>query len=355
MPVSPITLALAIGLFIAALVHSARSRQAVSAPRAVATVAATIWALWLAEMMAGSRWGLVADGWFMSVTMAFGSFIAGSTSEGGGAVAFPVMTLLFDVSPATARDFSLMIQAVGMNAAAVTILLTRVPVVRRALAPATVGGALGIVFGLEVVADVLPAAVAKLLFTSTWLAFGFALVLINRSRQRAVHDDMLSVTATWPSLLAASFVGGIISSITGSGLDICIFSLLVLRHRVSEAVATPTSVVLMGLNAAVGFAWKSGSGAAMSADAWQWWWACVPVVVVGAPLGAWFIRNRSRLFIARLLLASILLQYVGAMLIVPLTTKLIGLSVAVVAVGSCLFGVLGWLGREREPANRPSV
>ena len=60
-------------------------------------------------------------------------FIAGATSEGGGAVAFPVMTLLFDIAPSTARDFSLMIQAVGMTAAAGTILHTRIPVERRAL------------------------------------------------------------------------------------------------------------------------------------------------------------------------------------------------------------------------------
>ena len=35
------------------------------------------------------------------------------TSEGGGAVAFPVMTLLLKISPTIARDFSLMVQSVG--------------------------------------------------------------------------------------------------------------------------------------------------------------------------------------------------------------------------------------------------
>ena len=35
------------------------------------------------------------------------------TSEGGGAVAFPVMTLALHISPMVARDFSLMIQACG--------------------------------------------------------------------------------------------------------------------------------------------------------------------------------------------------------------------------------------------------
>ena len=39
----------------------------------------------------------------------YGSVI-GMTSEGGGAVAFPVMTLLLGVHPSVARDFSVMVQ-----------------------------------------------------------------------------------------------------------------------------------------------------------------------------------------------------------------------------------------------------
>ncbi|KAI6197410.1 hypothetical protein M3Y94_01220700 [Aphelenchoides besseyi] len=38
-------------------------------------------------------------------------FLEGATSEGGGAVAFPVMTLLLNLDPTAARDFSLMIQS----------------------------------------------------------------------------------------------------------------------------------------------------------------------------------------------------------------------------------------------------
>ena len=35
--------------------------------------------------------------WYMSVTMIFGSMVAGATSEGGASIAFPVMTLAMDV------------------------------------------------------------------------------------------------------------------------------------------------------------------------------------------------------------------------------------------------------------------
>ena len=45
--------------------------------------------------------------------MVFGATIGGMTSEGGGAVAFPVMTLALGIKPSVARDFSLMIQSCG--------------------------------------------------------------------------------------------------------------------------------------------------------------------------------------------------------------------------------------------------
>jgi uncharacterized membrane protein YfcA len=45
----------------------------------------------------------------LPLTMILGATVAGMTSEGGGAVAFPVMTLLLKIDPIVARDFSLMI------------------------------------------------------------------------------------------------------------------------------------------------------------------------------------------------------------------------------------------------------
>lgn len=321
----------------------------------VGITASVVWVAWVAGMISGDRWQLFADAWFMSITMVFGSFIAGATSEGGGAVAFPVMTLMFGIAPSTARDFSLMIQSVGMTAATATILFTGIRVERHALVWASMGGAVGVIVGLEFIADLLPPAFAKMLFCSTWLSFAFALYLINRYHEREVH---LGITNFLPRhavlLFGTGIVGGLISSITGSGLDITTFSLLVLRLRITESVATPTSVVLMGINAAVGFAWKGGLGAGMSPEAWSYWWVCVPIVVVGAPAGAWFIKRRSRLFVSTLLYISIGVQFAAAMLIIPMTRGLALFSAAIFAAGFLFFrwmanrGVrrLAWLAEE---------
>ncbi len=328
--------------------HLTRRR---SAWISVGLTAVVVWGAWIGAMTIGDRWVLFVKGWFMSVTMVFGSFIAGATSEGGGAVAFPVMTLLFNINPATARDFSLMIQTVGMCAAAVTILYTRIPVERHALVWSSVGGTVGVIVGLKWIAGRLPPSYAKMLFTSTWLAFAVALWLINRYHNREVRHEIRDFASRHVVLLILTgVVGGLVSSITGSGLDITTFSLLVLRLRINESVATPTSVVLMGLNAAVGFTWKTLAGGGMATEAWNYWWVCVPIVVIGAPFGAWFISHRNRLFVARLLYASIIAQFIAAILIVPMSTRLILFSAMVFVVGSGLFR---WMASRGVAASSP--
>jgi uncharacterized membrane protein YfcA len=305
------------------------------------TLAAAVWAPWFAAMTANNGWHLFGEVGFMSAVMAAGSFIAGATSEGGGAVAFPAMTLGFGIAPGTARDFSLMIQAVGMTAASVTIFSDRIPVAVRALAPAISGGVLGVVLGLEYVAPVLPPAFAKMTFASVWLSFAGALYLMNRDHDRAVVDD-LSDAPSWaiPVLAFGGVVGGIVTSITGSGLDILTFALLVLLFRVSERVATPTSVVLMASNAIAGAFWKGTLGAGLTPEAWDYWWVCVPVVVIGAPMGARFIVTKSREFIVGILTVSILVQFIAAIYIIPQTPTLMLYSATVFLVGLAGFWAL---------------
>lgn len=340
-----------------------------SAPRSLGGLrllgpAVVVWILWLTGMVTGDRWHLFGEAWHMSITMVFGSFIAGATSEGGGAVAFPVMTLLFKIPPPVARDFSLMIQAVGMTAAALSILLARIPVERHALVWSSLGGLVGIVLGIEVVAPRMSPPVVKMTFLAVWLAFTFALYWINRYHDR----EVLTEIEGWGSrhavlLFGTGVIGGVISGLTGSGLDILTFSLLVLRFRISEKIATPTSVILMGLNAVVGFAWKGQlaplletAQAGLSPEAWKYWWVCVPIVVVGAPAGAQFIKNRSRLFVASILYVSILVQFVAGLLIIPQTPGLVAYTSVVFAGALAMFwymargGVrrLEWLARKRE-------
>jgi uncharacterized membrane protein YfcA len=311
-------------------------------------IAPIVWVFWIIGMVPGHHWALFMDNWFMTITMCLGSFIAGATSEGGGAVAFPVMTLLFNIDPPVARDFSLMIQSVGMTAATLTIVFLRIKIEWRAILLASIGGAIGVIIGIEWISPLLPPAFTKMLFTSLWLSFGLTLYWINKRSDRQILTRIQNFRGQHGAMLVAfGILGGIVSGLTGSGVDILTFTLLTLYFRMSEKIATPTSVVLMAINALIGFAWSGGIRGNLSPQAWDYWYVCIPVVVVGAPLGAWFISNRTRRFVASILMLSIIVQFFCSLFIVKQTRWLLLFSASMLVMGLLLFSLLSWAGSRR--------
>ena len=87
----------------------------------------------------------------------------------------------------------------------------------------------------------------------------------------------------------------------------------------------------------------------VAVDAWNYWWVCVPVVVVGAPFGALFIRNRSRHFVAGFLYCSITAQYAWALVVIPQSPQLLLFKMLVLAVATLFFWMLTRFG-ERHTA-----
>ncbi|CAN0541238.1 unnamed protein product, partial [Scytosiphon promiscuus] len=69
-----------------------------------------------------------------------------------------------------------------------------------------------------------------------------------------------------------------------SGIDICTFSILTLLFRVSEKVATPTSVVLMAMNTLAGFMYRQLAMGGVESEAPRFFIVCDPVVVIGESL-----------------------------------------------------------------------
>ncbi|CAD7702611.1 unnamed protein product [Ostreobium quekettii] len=208
------------------------------------------------------------------------------------------MTLVFSVLPVVALDTSYMVQSVAMSAASFTILFMRVKVDFRSLLWCTVGGVPGIVFGLEGVAPRLTPSYTKMYFVVIWFAFAFSLYLLNRNHGRPVFGKVydfdrgaigiLGLRIKWKALvlMGFGFVGGIFTAMTGSGIDICAFSALTLLFRVSEKVATPTSVILMAANSCVGFTYRQLAMGGVEEDAWSFFAVSVPLAVIFAPMGS---------------------------------------------------------------------
>jgi uncharacterized membrane protein YfcA len=319
----------------ASVVESDRARRTlwlVAVPVGVTVLA------WTAYMSVTGQWGLFRTNWFMTATMVAGSFIAGASSEGGGAVAYPAMTLAFDIDPAVARNFSLAIQAVGMSAAALCIVAQRIRVETTYLGLVAAGGVPGIVLGTYGVAPFLPAAYAKMTFVSFWLSYGLALFVINHVRERAAVDRLPALSGREKAeLVGVGVVGGVLSAVFGNGIDICSFAYVTLRYRLSEKIATPTSVILMASNAVVGTVLHGAVLQDLQPQAVDFWLVCVPVVVLGAPFGAYVISRIPRLYIAVLLYVLIGVQFVTAVWIIAPTGPLWAASAAAFALGLGLF------------------
>ena len=298
-------------------------------------LAATVWLLWGIGVAMFVEAHVFETGWPIAPTMLVGSFIAGSTSAGGGAVAFPVMTLVFKIEPNIARDFALMIQSVGMGAASIGIVLMGIRVDWRAVILSNLGGLVGIGIGFQISAS-WPPAYTKMFFVSLWASIALALYLINRTG-RTVTDKITNYDLKKAlAVLGIGVVGGFVSGMTGSGLDILTFAVLTMAFRLCESIATPTSVVIMAVNSILGVAIR-WSMVGINESALTYWWCAVPVVVVGAPLGAWYIKNKSRHFITTLLYISITVQFVAALLIVKQSRETLLLSLCVIIAGSSLF------------------
>jgi len=292
-------------------------------------------------MNASGSWHLFSEYWFMTVTMIFGSFVAGASSEGGGAIAYPVMTLIFNIEPDVARNFSFAIQSIGMTFAALWILLSGIKIERQYLITAGLGGAAGLLFGTFGIEPYIYPAYAKMMFVSFWLSFGIAIFVVNFLNNREALPNLPKLRPSqYIELAVVGFIGGIFSSVLGNGIDICTFSYVVLKYGLSEKVATPTSVILMASNAMIGFFLHTTVTNSFQTEAFEYWLVSVPVVIFGAPVGAFVINFFNRKSIATLLIAIIIIQFISAMFIIRPGSQLVIFSLLIFIAGLFLFFVL---------------
>ncbi len=255
--------------------------------------------------------------WAAALTMVFGSFIAGSSPEGSAAISYPVFTLLLKIPPPVARNFSFAIQSIGMTSASLLILGLRVRVDWNYIRYVTLGGVFGLVLGTYYVVPLISPVAAKLFFVSLWLSFGITLWRENRKATRRVGDAIDPFGPPDQVRLALfGLVGGIISSIFGTGINIFTFCLVTIYYRLNEKVATPSSVIIMTIETLLGFFLHAGILGDFSRESFELWLTCIPVVVFFAPLGAFVITKLPRHLIARLLYGILFVQFIGAIVVI---------------------------------------
>lgn len=312
-------------------------------------VLAVIYSSWLTFMITTNSWDLFREHWTVSVTMTLGSFVAGATAEGGAAIAFPIFTKVLHIAPPTARTFGLMIQAVGMSAAGIVIFARRIPVLPRVIFWVTIGGIFGQYLGTFYI--ILPNPYPRILFTFVAAVFGVALY-VSRFR---LKWEPIGQMPFWGGNQAVLFLiigllGGIFAAQTGSGIDMLTFVVLTLMFGLNEKVSTPTTVIVMALNSIAGFFFH-GVIAQDIGIAWEYWLVAIPIVIIGAPLGATIASRITRDAIIYFLLFLISLEVVTTVWLVSFSTQNVIVTVISVAVFAVLFmGMLVYRSRRVAPA-----
>lgn len=271
--------------------------------------------------------------------MVFGSLVGGGTSEGGGAVAFPVFTKLLNIPPGEARVFSLAIQSIGMTCASLTILYLKIKIEWRVLIWAGMAGIAGITFCTFYIMPYVPPQLVKVAFTVMVSSLAIALWFMNRTEHVKRHERLLMLGNGEKSILMiAGFLGGIMSGLVGCGENIMVFMVMVLLFRVCEKVVTPTTVILMTMVTLVGFALHVFFVGDWTPTVQGYWLAAVPIVCVGAPLGAVICSYLSRRTIVGILITLITAEFITTVAIIPMSP-----AVMLTAAGTLFCcGLLNW-------------
>ena len=242
--------------------------------------------------------------WYYPAVMVVGAFVAGLTPQGGGAVAFPALSVFLHVDRILARDFSLMIQSIGMTSASIFIL-TRDETVLRDYKPLLIFVpvcAAGFLLGMLTL-QAIPVYLIQALFLSLTAAFVVAYYLHeHRGNQRnLVVGSRMDTCYLWITL----FLGGMITSLFGTGADVLLYTLLITHFRMLEKSATYVSIVLQAAMSVLGFGYRAFVDQDLSRYQVDTWLCAFPVVLFMAPFGAYVL---SRVHVNWMLIAIIALN-----------------------------------------------
>lgn len=289
--------------------------------------------VWTYYMVFTNSFYIFAKHGYAVLTMIFGSFIAGSSPEGSAAIAYPVFTLLLKIPPAIARNFAFAIQSIGMTSASLLILNLKIKVEWNYIKYVTFGGIFGLIFGTYYIVPLISPPLAKLFFVSLWLSFGLVLWYENTKPKREVFDKIQSFQRSdMARLLFFGLIGGMISSIFGTGINIFSFCLMTIYYRIDEKVAVPSSVIIMTLETILGFFLHAGLINDFQSEAFEMWLACIPFVAIFAPLGSFVINKVPRKAVATFLYIILIVQFIGAMWVIkPNLMQLIMCLITLVA------------------------
>lgn len=271
---------------------------------------------WYFTVSKYSIYQLYSDFWESGLTMMFGSFVAGSTPLGGGAVAFPVLTKLFLIEPQQAKLFSLFIQSVGMSFATILFFSLNIKIVWRWIFLLLPGSCLGLWLGLFCFSSV--GSSIKLLFSLFVLITGVFLTKVHLDKCQLAKEKKRGCF-NWLIVLSG-IPAGFITSLIGSGADTLLFFILVVVLKKRSQSVIPTTVTYMAICSLVGTVMTLFlQDTFISEFIINSWLVAAPVVAIGAPLGGYVMSRFNSNHLFGLIIVVIWLEGLSTLIFVPLS------------------------------------
>lgn len=255
---------------------------------------AVFYTIWLTIIITGNHWHTLREHWGIATAMAMGSYVAGSTPMGGGTVGFPILVLLFKLPATLGRDFSFAVQSIGMTSATILILCRRQHLEWVLLRWSLLGSLIGTPLGIFFFAPLIPELAIKILFAVVWASFG--VLHLRRTNDICANIGETGAAHAFDRKVgfAVGLLGGaLVASVTGVGIDMILYAVMVLLMRADLKTAIPSSVVIMAFTSLVGIATKN-LFTGVQPGVYENWLAAAPVVALGAPLGAFIVDKIGR-------------------------------------------------------------
>ena len=199
------------------------------------------------------------------------------------------------------------------------------------------GAFAGIVFALYSLQTAFAANDLRLGFTLFILCF-VSVYLWTLYIQDGLPHHILSIRRVdYPLILLFGGLGGLISGILGSGADVLAFCMLALYFRIDIKLATQMSVIVMAATSIFGISTHILYLDGVDNTVTTLWYLAAPVVLCGAPLGAYFCRLIPSPYLVILVCSIVVVEVVSTVVLIPISPDKAGyfIVLTVLAVLTC--------------------
>ena len=264
------------------------------------------WLIWSVSLGSQNILIVFENYWQSSITMIAGSFVAGATPLGGGAVAFPVFTKIMQVSSSDASFFSLLIQSVGMTFATLFFISRNTMINWKVIRYACIGSFLA--YPVSFIYISLENISVRFIF-SEFIVFCAFIMLWKKQNQHLKSKSMY-----WAVLFG--FFGGLLTAKIGSGCDVILYFYLVFICQYCAKDSIPTTVCFMAINSIYASVWLLFTSTPSEFVVGSWW-ASAPIVSIGAPLGAYVLSKLRANQTVIMIISIISIEVLSSLLFAP--------------------------------------